>query len=403
MKQRQMFTLFTIILCFAITECKKKKCNYQILSSEIEFPTKELSKFKKQVEHLVSMLVQKMRDLSKIEDPEIDVNFIRTGSSYEGLKVKPDVELDFMVPIYPAKGCKLKYASQTPDQLSAPGMYGFIDLSEDGFQCWNKLAVQGKGSSLSSTFVKNGQLSAKSVREWFQSLADKAANNLRSTIKAGIKFSQQGPARTLKVTLEDGQNISVDLVPAIPLDKIYLVPKEYNGATGQAVRYTDVIWRLSFSMQEKSFVSSLTLPPNSCHLKALQILKYTKEQYRKKSSPPHWATVLETYHLKTSWLHLLQEKTSDAWEASLLRDRVLDLIDYLIQSVENGVLHHFFIGNKKNFSMSHPQMLEDAEMNANLLDGVKPSTLKMIHQQLKQIKGNMDTIVTDFVALKHKN
>ncbi|XP_043944867.1 inositol 1,4,5-trisphosphate receptor-interacting protein-like [Protopterus annectens] len=321
-----------------------------------------------------------MQHLNTNDHPGISKDIIGTGSAFEGLKVKPEIEFDFMIPIsiktVVVHSCR---SNKSP----TPGI--FLDkMCDDGY------------------------LSAKAVREWFQSLADRAANMLK---KRGInlKFLQQGPARTLKIMTSGEVTISIDLVPAVKYQNVYLVAKTYEGYLPESSK--DIVWRLSFSVQEKAFLEqkTLSLPKNACHKKALQILKYLKQEERNsKRSPPHWCTSLSYYHLKTLWLHQLHKTPTSQWHDNQLKERVAEILDHLIGSLESETLYHFFMGNteltEEAATLCIPRRFLRTHLKSNLYDGIHPDTMYQALLQLKSIQISIDSYVENLLlALSEEN
>ncbi|XP_043942194.1 inositol 1,4,5-trisphosphate receptor-interacting protein-like [Protopterus annectens] len=391
-----LFCAFVLLLCIIFTYCCRKRSKpisiYQQVADKIAFPNSQLLEHKVFTENIVKKLLNKMQELSVVGDPDISSDIIQTGSAFEDLKVIPQIEFDFLIPI----SVPSPYLSTCEFDIDdIPNAFGKICISKDesGFS-FEQTARYRKPGNFLEKMCNDHYLSSKAVREWFQSLADRAANVFKGDER--LVFKQQGPARTLKIIRNGNPTISVDLVPAIKNDNVYLVAKIYGGQF-EMDHCKDVLWRLSFSVQEKAFLEQkdLTLPKNACHKRALQILKYLKQEERNSETPPpHWCTSLSSYHLKTLWLHQLHKTPASQWVNILLRERVIELLNHLIHSLESKTLHHFFMGNaeliKEASSLHIPTRFLKDGLKYNLYDEIHYETMNQAVLQLKKLKKHID-------------
>ena len=99
----------------------------------------------------------------------------------------------------------------------------------------------------------------------------------------------------------------------------------------------DIEWRLSFSLAESKLMDSLTGP----RLATFSIFK----ELLKKSVKLGVENVLTTYHIKTAFFWICEQKTSDSWQMILLEKYILDLLTFLIYGFKKGIVKHYFIPN----------------------------------------------------------
>lgn len=97
------------------------------------------------------------------------------------------------------------------------------------------------------------------------------------------------------------------------------------------------LWRLSFSVIEKQIAQAAGKHRRSCIRLVKHLLKDILAEGMSSS--------IVSYHIKTSWLHLLAEHMDDSDWTSFgdLRERTLELLSSLRYSFNVGFLGHFFI------------------------------------------------------------
>ncbi|XP_043937480.1 inositol 1,4,5-trisphosphate receptor-interacting protein-like [Protopterus annectens] len=370
---------------------------YHNLADRITFSNDEMEKYTTIAENTVMELIAQMKKELLRGDPEICSDFIRTGSSFEGLKVKPEVEFDFMITLLPPPTFNFYLVSVINE---IPKMFSKIGVSENGFKMMllqSSKSVFQKPMEFKEKFCKGDYFQSLAVNRWFQSLADRAIKTLPK-ISPDVRFSQQGPARTMKIRKSGFPEISVDLVPAVYINGMYLVAKTYGGIMEENYSLKDTLWRMSFSIQEKTFLEEISssLPTNSCHQKTLQILKYLKQ-----STPSlHWSAGLSSYHLKTVWLHMLQNKSSYDWKYEKLDQRVLELIDNLLTNLGKRALHYFFIGNPELLcrDIDLPKDFLQYHIKCNLFNDINQTTIEQAYLQLVQLKNQIDSTIEELCA-----
>ncbi|XP_043942169.1 inositol 1,4,5-trisphosphate receptor-interacting protein-like [Protopterus annectens] len=390
-----LYMSMVIVLIRYFVERKGKKSIYHQIGDKIDFSTSELLEHKSFAEVIVKKLLKKMQYLSVRGDPHISGNIIGIGSAFENLKIKPQIQFDFIVLF----SLPFQYVSKCViDEDDIPNAYGKILVSENWFTNLLITAWHGRQCGFLGRMCNGNYLSAKAVHERFRSLADMATDILNDEEEdINLTFLQQGP--TLKIERRGAPEILVDLVPALKDDSIYLLAKIYGGQF-EAGHCQDLLWTLSFSVQEKAFLEQkdLTLPKNACHKRTLQILKYLKQEKRNLETPPLWCRTLSSYHLKTLWLHQLQKTPEGQWQEKFLEERVLQLLDHLIHTLELQTLHHFFLGNTKLIkqagSLCIPKHFLRKGLKYNLYDEIDHSIIVQSIQELMELQNNINMYTT---------
>ncbi|XP_061432103.1 inositol 1,4,5-trisphosphate receptor-interacting protein-like [Lethenteron reissneri] len=354
----------------------------QFYSREVEFPSPLLASHIKTAEREVHTLLAGMRSiLRKNIDPSIEELIVQTGSSYEGLKVKGKMELDFMIVLFHPK---FIFIPVTSDYSGYCKIKFQQEQLQSEMQSSKKWTSSSPPHSFQYDFTSDGYLIPSEIYKWFQSLADKAVNQNKS--KFVRKFVGNLPARTLILNISPGVDICVDLVPAICIDRdLYVVAKPLKTSPDPH------LWRLSLSVFEKKILSQ---HQSSCHLKALKILKYLREHDTRLEETSQFASGICSYHLKTASLHQLAQRP-DTPEGLL--EHLHQLMDFLIECMQRRELNHFFIGNPSSLAEKAkvPSNITHGERCLNLFDDkfVKESTLNQARERLVKIKGSLPAII----------
>ncbi|XP_032833374.1 inositol 1,4,5-trisphosphate receptor-interacting protein-like [Petromyzon marinus] len=354
-------------------------------SEEVEFPPGLLASHIDTAEREVRTLLEGMRSLLRPNiDPSIQYDIVQTGSSYEGLKVKGDMELDFMIVLcHP----EFKFIPITSDYS------GYRKIKAEQRQPQFQLqATSWKSSSpphsFQNDFTSNGYLLPSKIYQWFQSLADRAVNENKS--KFVTKFVGNLPARTLILNIWPDVEICVDLVPAIYIGRdLFVVAKPLKTSPDPD------LWRLSFSVFEKNILSRL--PSSSCHLKALKILKYLREHDTRLEETSQFASGLCSYHLKTASLHLLARPAQPPDTPEGLHEHLHQLMDFLIECMQRRELNHFFMGNPSSLARNAqvPSNITDWECRLNLFGDtvMNECTLSQARERLNRIKRSLPAVI----------
>ncbi|KAK1163668.1 inositol 1,4,5-trisphosphate receptor-interacting protein-like [Acipenser oxyrinchus oxyrinchus] len=362
-----------------------------LYTRKVTFSDSELFRYREFAERVVRTLLQEVQIHRRDGDPVIGREPIGTGSAFEGVKVKPELEFDFMVPIQ----SKMDQIVFCDTDRNVPSRFGIV---KTGFQTQTVPQYESKFCKHVSGY--GVLLSAEKIRQWFQSLSDRTLPALRQIFPGStFRFQQHGPARNLILT-KDGKELNIDIVPAIAYENAFLVAKQ---CSSQINLPNEVTWRLSLSTSERDFFKEMkrNLPNNSCHLKCLQILKYLRENDDQLYPSSQFTHGLHSYYLKTALFHLVMESPSQAWAAGCLEQRLREMIGYLIDRMVDGNIPHIFLGNQLH--LGNPQWRLGVPLKffrhteANLLEDVKPDTMQQARLRLIQIRDNLDGILRQYL------
>ncbi|KAK6479614.1 inositol 1,4,5-trisphosphate receptor-interacting protein-like [Huso huso] len=358
-----------------------------LYTRKVTFSDSELLRDREFAERVVRTLLQAVQIHRRDGDPVIGREPIGTGSSFEGVKVKPELEFDFMVPIQ-TNVQQIVFCDTDPH---IPSRFGIVKIGSQPpvqLQFNTKFCTDGRGYGF--------LLSADKIRKWFQSLSDQALPALEKSFpEYTFRFQQHDPARNVLVTKKK-KELNIDIVPAIAYEKAFLVAKQCSSEINLP---NEATWRLSLSTSERDFFKEMkrVLPYNSCHLKCLQILKYLRENDDQLRPSSHFTHGLRSYYLKTALFHLVMESPPKVWAAGCLEQQLREMIKYLINRLGEGNIPHIFLGNQRH--LVNPQWRLGVPVKffhhtkANLLKGVKPDTMKQARLRLIEIKDNLDEIL----------
>ncbi|XP_078738130.1 inositol 1,4,5-trisphosphate receptor-interacting protein-like [Lampetra fluviatilis] len=355
-------------------------------NEEVEFPPWLLASHIDTAEREVRTLLAGMRSILRPNiDPLIEHDIVRTGSSYEGLKVKGDMELDFMIVL---SHSEFKFSPITSDYNGYCKIEAEQQQPEFQFHAARRWGSSSPSHSFEKDFTSNGYLIPSKIYQWFQSLADRAVNKNKS--KFVTKFVGNLPARTLILNISPDVEICVDLVPAIYIGKrLFVVAKPLKTSSDPD------LWRLSFSVFEKNILSRL--PSSSCNLKALKILKYLREHDTRLEETSQFASGICSYHLKTASLHLLTCPVQPPDTPEGLHECLHQLMDFLLECMQRGVLNHFFWGNPSSLARyaQVPSSITHRERHLNLFGGefMNESTLSQARERLVRIKRSLPAVI----------
>ena len=260
---------------------------------------------------------------------------------YERLKTEAADEVDVMVVLQTTRSEVVPEVSQVP---------GYARL---------------KARSADSNFRTRGYASAEGYinperlrNGWFYSLVAQAVNNF-SAPDVKLVVRGHGPAVQLdivnKVTNE--KLLSADLVPCSQIGHdSYYVTKPYTGH-GQ-VSNRDLLWRQSFSLQEKEILQSMDID-SGCRHELLRIVKTIVNRERTSLGS------LESYHLKTAFMHYRKKEVQGWNRGSALEKHFLGFLRALQSYLENRYLPHYWL--------SDVNLLEDINpvVTRNMADRVK--------------------------------
>ncbi|KAK3739445.1 hypothetical protein QZH41_005762 [Actinostola sp. cb2023] len=288
-----------------------------------------------------------------------------TGSFYEHLKAEDADELDIIV----ALDTKNKADLIIEQVVNVPG-YARIRATSRTSKYWSQFA-NGEG------YIK-----PQKVCNWFFSVVQKAINEYKSTKGESdpeLKVSENGPA--IKLVINDKVNerkLSVDLVPAflfkekkdgasLPEGRHYVaknLPEELASKRTLPCK-REMLWRRSFSMDEKRKLEKLDKEDLGCRREVIKIIKTIVRNDTTLAK-------LSSYHVKTTFLHYNFDEGKEQvnWGGQMLPERFLEMLDYLRERIRARQLSHFFI----------PEL--------NLLEEVSDANLENIEGRLTKLIEN---------------
>ena len=184
-----------------------------------------------------------------------------TGSVYERLKTEAADEVDIMVVL----------------KTDKPLLWGDPEvLVEDVGKAGYALLKARDDSRLLSYANSEGYIDPKRLRNgWFCSLVVRAVNafNRHANSDVTLKVRYHGPAVQVDITEEqnDVLLLSVDLVPCFEIEKSqYFVPKSSDPVHDP---FSRLLWRQSFSLDEKALLKHMDKDDNGCRHELLRIAK----------------------------------------------------------------------------------------------------------------------------------
>jgi hypothetical protein len=218
------------------------------------------------------------------------------------------------------------------------------------------------------------------VRSWFFGLVQQAVNEYRS--KKGekdpnLKLSDNGPAAKLLIDDKEAKRkLEVDLVPAflfkpkkeslsaVPGEGRHYVAKQLpeEMITDKVICPREMLWRQSFSLQEKRKMKNLDKDDSGCRREVVKVIKTIV----KKDST---LAKLSSFHIKTAFLHYNFDDGQEEldWSGKQLAERFKGLMEYLRQQISDKHLSHFFIKELNLLMELSDASLENIEGRLNKL------------------------------------
>uniref|UniRef100_T1ISJ4 Uncharacterized protein n=1 Tax=Strigamia maritima TaxID=126957 RepID=T1ISJ4_STRMM len=230
------------------------------------------------------------------------------------------------------------------------------------------------------------------VQSWIQPLDFKKPETVKN-----IERRQNGPAFTYYITLNNGSEIDVDLVPVIRLPPNYAIPdeifksdrfKELRGThkhvwvmvpkkhSTTSANVKDTFWRLSFPEAEKNL-----LPKDGCVKTLIKLFKLFRDAQEWEKLP--------SYYIKTLFLLELDTCANTDWPQEQMGKYFMKMMNKLKIALETKELYSYF------------------NRSANLLTGLDPSITekyaKNIQDIIKEISANPKyDIITSYFTITPK-
>ncbi|XP_070548656.1 cyclic GMP-AMP synthase-like receptor 3 [Ptychodera flava] len=286
----------------------------------VDIPQYRMDDAKKIVETVKERLEAPLRRWLEREHITLDQDWVYTGSAYEGLKVCHADEFDIMLPFdmrehFTGIGrftqtlgafadnveSTVSLFSQTEPE-SVTDVYDFLDSAEESSKFSSKIG---------GTYV----LDSDKVMRMFQSVLKRAANEAEFD-DMKIRIGKDGPSGKVDVYSRTSHHLKIDLVPAVKNRARYYVAKSDKHDTSPGA---EAKWRVSYSEEEKRIVSLA----GEDKRKVLKLAKaFCKEH------PP--LAGIESYYLKTVFLHMLDDYPGDWVHTSEYFKKFLsELLSYL--------------------------------------------------------------------------
>uniref|UniRef100_A0A8C4T9Z4 Cyclic GMP-AMP synthase-like n=1 Tax=Erpetoichthys calabaricus TaxID=27687 RepID=A0A8C4T9Z4_ERPCA len=372
----------------------------ELYQSKVDFNVTDFISYKSKAEHVVTTLLAAVQKHVKPRDPKIHLKPIGTGSAFEGVKVKPDLEFDFMVPIE-ITWDQIIFSDKNP---VIPVCFGVIQIEtpRSTVSMLQFTSIWAKDLDFKEKFCVPFHwyphvLSAEKIQRWFQAMCAHTLPELAMHFPGfNFRFRTSGPARTLVFDWL-GKEVNVDIVPAVPYRGVFLVAKMTSN-------FGEAAWRLSFSTTEKAFFNSL--PENSCYFKCLKILKYLRENDKRMCSSSQLSSSCPSFYLKTAFFHQVLQTNGYTWKNHNLEARIKGLLIYLAKCMTQQHLPHMFVGNKvlegryeswlwdvprEFFHFNETNLLKD--VNSETLDQIR-CRLIYIHDHFEQVLQQSHTYST---------
>ena len=265
-----------------------------------------------------------------------------TGSVYEKLKTEAADEVDVMVVLRTTR------SEVEPEVSQVPG-YARLKARSD-----SKFRTRDYASG-------EGYLNPERLRDgWFYSLVIQAKNNF-SAPDVKLVVRAHGPAVQLDIVKKatNQKLLSADLVPCFQIGHdSYYVAKPYTGH--RQVSNRDLLWRQSFSLEEKEILQSMDID-SGCRHELLRIVKTIVNRERTSLGS------LESYHLKTAFMHYMKKEVQGWTGGSALEKHFLGFLRALQSYLENRYLPHYWLPD------------------VNLLEDINPVVTKNMADRVKRI------------------
>ena len=315
----------------------KKLRNYSV--KYVKISEAEMSASRRLVkEHIEDQVMKYCREKSTLTILRLEY----TGSVYERLKTEAADEVDVMVVLQTTR------SEVVPEVSQVPGYARLKARSDSNFRTRGYASAEGY---INPERLRNG---------WFYSLVVQAKNNFRAP-DVQLVVRGHGPAVQLDIVKKatNEKLLSADLVPCFEIGHdSYYVAKPYTGHS--QVSNGDLLWRQSFSLQEKGILEHMDRD-FGCRHELLRIVKTIVNRERTSLGS------LESYHLKTAFMHYMKKEVHGWNDGSALEKHFLGFLRALQSYLENGYLPHYWLPD------------------VNLLEDINPVVTKNMADRVKRI------------------
>ncbi|XP_038615685.1 inositol 1,4,5-trisphosphate receptor-interacting protein-like 1 [Tachyglossus aculeatus] len=202
-------------------------------------------------------------------------------------------------------------------------------------------------SPLEATLCSGRHLDRLKTVRWFSRLVAEAWARVAHKYDFGLSVLAPTTCCRLRLGYRSGRRLDVSVVLGVQWDEslVYLASREDGPAEGPEPP-SGLDWPESCAACEQIFLKLVgrCAPPESCHLRCLQVLDWLRDPPGgSRPGPP----VLTPYHLKTALMHQLLLLPLSAWKPELLSQRVRDVLSCLARGLRERRLPHFWTGNDR--------------------------------------------------------
>lgn len=337
--------------------------------------TSEVERIERDISHYIKAALEIMIQVQ----PKFNCVLLQAGSTVESTKVGEPDEIDYMCSLTElSKAC---YAYESP---SDPPGYTRIRIHSQEMKTWND-------------FMDNdGFLIAEKLHLQFHSLFDRHSedadltamstclhklrdyNSRPNDVGLTVDMSQTKPGSRLYFLWRGCQFkqmvVTVDLIPAIEIlgwpntaivspeqgyQRYHVIPKV--SPTIQDSPFAGLYWRISTSMVEKRIFSAVDSPTRSCYTicKSLihcpdpyllfsEHLNYSSKELQLLVHNVHrlqpYDDLINSYLIKMIFFRRIATcKENSDWSWNAIGDRVLEILNKLMEELEQGYVPSYFI------------------------------------------------------------
>jgi len=371
--------------------------------------------------------------LAEVEkrDRRFQSTLIKSGSVYEGVKVRRPDEFDFMIRIDSLTDKPLfhscdKGEGYTKLVLKEQEWEEFND--DEGFFNPNLLSRFFKklvNASLSNAELPEGlaiqRVNQELFREtWWPVFSDILGNIDGQESSSGVMYSEtHGPATTLYIQWQGGNSyrnliISVDLTLTLDYQKSKL-PVQLTKLPQDLIQILEKCgfhvvpagydsWRISFSMAEKETLAHSPDGFKACY----RVLKVLRDEISERLG---WdSSLVPSYMLKTILLSELSTMECYLWENKFWSQRIIQVLELALEGVKGEKIPSFFIPRHNLLTVAdHENKLRQCVLEGmlNEMKGLElahaPDDARERKQQIRvlQMTDLLDSIISGLLAGKN--
>ena len=248
------------------------------------------------------------------------------GSVYERLKTEAADEVDVMVVL----------------KTTTPWLWGDPEVMVEDTDIPGYVRLKARADTKFHKYAgPEGYINPERLRNgWFYSLVDQAVSNYRArSPRSEVDFVVRAHGAAVQLDIFKKETrvdlLSADLVPCFQIGPdSYYVAKAYRGR--RFVSSPGLLWRQSFSLKEKGILEFMDRD-HGCRHELLKIVKTIVNR------EPTSLGRLESYHLKTAFMHYIKEKRHNWNGRNSLGEHFVGFFGELQRFLENGNLPHYWL------------------------------------------------------------